>query len=304
MANITFGPIVSRRFGISLGVDLSPYQKQCNFDCLYCELKPKKAISYYDEIVPLDELVNSVKTALKQHTNIDVLTITANGEPTLYPYLDEFITAIKPYIPANTKSLILSNGSLFGEVAIQKALKKFDIVKFSLDSGDAKSFKKVDRPHKNLDLESIKNGIRSFAISRDNILVCEILIVKGINDDFHSMLPLVEFLKEINVDRIDLSTIDRPPAYNVESISYDKLCEISELFSGLFVSIPKRKFYDVSNLLDLCESEIIDLLKKRPLDTNEATYLLTQKSLGILTLLLEKKAIKQKRIGLIDFYTL
>lgn len=308
--NIVFGPIISRRFGISLGVDLSPYKKQCNFDCVYCELAPpkapnKKTIESFSEILPLDELVDSVKTALQKHKNIDVLTITANGEPTLYPHLKDFIIKIKPYIPKEAKSLILSNGSLFGQKNIQESLLHFDIVKFSLDAVDIKSFKKVDRPHKSLDLEMIKDGIKSFAKIRTNMLICEILLVKDINDNKDSILQLVEFLKEIKVDRIDLGTIDRPAAYDVKALSDLELYEISKLFGGLFVNLPQRKqSVDNKDLLSLSKDEILDILKKRPIDTKEIYNIFDKDSVELVKNMLEEKIIKIKSLGLIDFYTL
>ncbi|RAX52727.1 hypothetical protein CCY99_07090 [Helicobacter sp. 16-1353] len=302
--NIVFGPIISRRFGISLGVDLSPYKKQCNFDCVYCELSYARRVSSFEQILPLSDLLKATKDALNIHKNINYLTITANGEPTLYPYLEEFINEIKPFIPKNAKSLILSNGSLFGESKIQRALGHFDVVKFSLDSGESKSFKKVDRPLKNLSLESIKKGIESYAKIRQNMLICEVLIVKDINDNEYSILPLVEFLKEIKVDRIDLSTIDRPPAYNVKALSYMQLQEISKLFKGLFVSLPQRKQMDNMELLSLSKDEILDLLKKRPIDIKEIYNILDESSVALVKEMLGEKKISIKTMGLIDFYTL
>jgi len=85
-----FGPINSRRFGKSLGVDLSPEVKQCNFDCLYCELKAAKSVKSYKKILPFKQILKEIKESLKIYKDIDVLTFTANGEPTLYPQLDEF----------------------------------------------------------------------------------------------------------------------------------------------------------------------------------------------------------------------
>ena len=102
--NIIFGPVQSRRFGKSLGVDLSPNRKQCNFDCVYCELRGAKSVAQMSDIVPLDLLISETKSALELHKNIDVLTITANGEPTLYPHLADFIATIKPFLPSSKKS--------------------------------------------------------------------------------------------------------------------------------------------------------------------------------------------------------
>ena len=81
--SIIFGPIPSRRFGISLGVDLSPSKKQCNFDCLYCELEGAKTIDKMDTYPSVDEVIKAIKENFLIHPRIDVITLTANGEPTL-----------------------------------------------------------------------------------------------------------------------------------------------------------------------------------------------------------------------------
>ena len=94
MLNLTFGPIPSRRFGMSLGIDLSASTKQCNFDCLYCELAPAKTVDKQSFISSVSDIVLQVKQSLQKHPNVDVITFTANGEPTLYPYLNELIDAI------------------------------------------------------------------------------------------------------------------------------------------------------------------------------------------------------------------
>ena len=95
--NIIFGPIHSRRFGKSLGVDLSPGKKQCNFDCLYCELDPAKTMDAYDDVVTVEEVTTALKHALDEHGDVDFITLTANGEPTLYPYLSELIDEINKF---------------------------------------------------------------------------------------------------------------------------------------------------------------------------------------------------------------
>ena len=310
--NIIFGPVHSRRFGKSLGVDLSPNRKQCNFDCVYCELRGAKSMAQMSDIVPLDLLISETKSALQTHKNIDVLTITANGEPTLYPHLADFITTIKPFLPSSAKSLILSNGSRFGEKSVQNALAHFDMVKFSLDSGCQKTYKKIDRIHKSLDLDLIKNGIESYAKIRRNLLICEILLVKNINDNDESMKPLADFLRKIGVDRVDIGTIDRPPAYNVKAVDFDKISSISTLFYGLCVSNPKRKnlaqdsreSVNNSNALNLNEREILDLLKRRPLEANEVREMLGGESLECLQNLQDLRKIRTKRVGLIEFYTI
>lgn len=140
--SIIFGPVPSRRFGISLGIDLSPSQKQCNFDCLYCELERAKTVNTMTTYPSVVEVVQAVKDSFSKHPKIDVITITANGEPTLYPYLAQLVEQLNK-IKQSSKTLILSNGSTIYDEDIYEALLDIDIVKLSLDCVSAKCFKNL-----------------------------------------------------------------------------------------------------------------------------------------------------------------
>lgn len=273
MQNIIFGPIHSRRFGISLGIDLSPLQKQCNFDCLYCELGGAKSVEHMQEVVSVEQILTSLLEVLSTHPSLDVITISANGEPTLYPHLYELITQIKHHIEGRYKTLILSNGSLFGKTEVQKALREFDIVKFSLDCFSPQCFKKLDRPNKSLDIEEIKRGILEFASSYQGELVAEVLVIKNLNDNLEEMRSIAGFLREVGVDRVDLGTLDRPPAYAIEGVSPQKLQELSLAFEGQCVSIPHRSEAHISQKPRLDREDILELLKKRPISTEEFSTL-------------------------------
>ena len=144
MQRYTFGPVASRRFGVSLGIDLSPGAKSCNFDCLYCELPAAVQRNTIEHPPAVAEIVAEVKAVLATRSDIDVLTITANGEPTLYPDLQPLIDALKT-LPDRPRLLILSNGSTIADPAVQNALAKLDTVKLSLDCAGAPCFKKLDR---------------------------------------------------------------------------------------------------------------------------------------------------------------
>lgn len=273
MQNIIFGPIHSRRFGISLGIDLSPFQKQCNFDCLYCELGGAKSVERMQEVVSVEQILTSLLEVLSTHPSLDVITISANGEPTLYPHLYELITQIKHHIKGRYKTLILSNGSLFGKAEVQKALREFDIVKFSFDCFSPQCFKKLDRPNKSLDIEEIKREILEFASSFEGELVAEVLVIKNLNDNLEEMQNIAGFLREVGVDRVDLGTLDRPPAYAIEGVSPQRLQELSLAFEGQCVSIPYRSEAHISQKPRLDREDILELLKKRPISTEEFSTL-------------------------------
>ncbi|QIR76353.1 radical SAM protein [Sulfurospirillum diekertiae] len=300
MSQIIFGPITSRRFGQSLGIDLSPSIKQCNFDCLYCELKGAKTVDKAKDAPSFLEVLDALKTALSKHQNLDVITLTANGEPTLYPELDALVSAILK-IENRPKLLILSNGSTIYDEAIQTTLSKIDIVKLSLDCVSPKCFKKLDRAHKGIEIEQIIEGMQQFRARYQGTLVIEILVVEGLNDTEEEFRALNAVLHDINPDRIDVSTIDRPPAYEVKGVSIERLVELSNLLEDLHVNIAYKKNY-ISQKRYFSEEEIYELLKRRPQSFEDIALCFDEQSLQNLNYLVEKNALHVKNIAGVNFY--
>ena len=292
-----FGPVASRRFGLSLGIDLSPDKKRCNFDCIYCELEPSKPTIFYDNPPSVEEIFEEVKKAVN-HYRFDVLTITSNGEPTLYPYLDELITKIKTL---NHKTLILSNSSTINKETIRNTLKKFDIVKLSLDSANEKTFKKIDRPHKSINLKDIIDGMKKFREMYKGEFIIEVLVVRGINDKEEEFIQLNEVLKEIKPDRVDISTIDRPPAYNVKPVDEERLFELSKFIENQHIFIPTRKKLK-TEFEELSKEEILTTLKKRPFTENDVKNLFNPNTQKIFNDLLKEKLIEEIWVGGVKFY--
>ena len=301
MSNIIFGPIHSRRFGKSLGVDLSPSKKQCNFDCLYCELDPAKTMQDQDEVLRVEQILLAIQNGLAEHEDIDVLTITANGEPTMYPYLLELIDEIN-MIKGSTKVLILSNASTIDDTKVQEALLKFDEVKLSLDCATQKCLKKLDRSHSAIEVENIKAGMLAFKDKYTGPLVIEILVVKTLNDSKEEIAKLNAYLLKLNPTRIDLGTIDRPPAFDVKPVSYENLLEISHWFDAtLPVYIASRKKSDISSSSYTYE-EILDTLTKRPLTNEDIEALFDEESQKRVENLLHKRKIKRIETNGVIFY--
>jgi len=288
--NIIFGPILSRRFGKSLGVDLSPSKKQCNFDCLYCELKPSVTMSEYGDVVSVDEVVNAIKEALDTHPNIDFLTITANGEPTLYPHLRELMQEINSF-KGDIKTLILSNSSTIYKREIQETLMLFDVVKLSLDCATQKCFQKIDRSL-NISVEDIKKGILEFNKKYKGELNIEILFVKGVNDKESEIKVLNDYLRKLNVNRIDISTIDRPPAYNVLPLSYKELVDISLQFDKNLPINIAYKPKESDSKFDYSKEDILHTLSLRPLTKDNINALFSESAKRNLQELLDGNMVK------------
>ncbi len=304
MKNIIFGPIPSRRFGKSLGIDLSPGIKQCNFDCVYCELEPAKTSTHYRKVLPVSEILRAVREGLAEHTDIDVLTVTANGEPTLYPYLAELLAGLQR-IKGNTRLLILSNGSTVDRPEIRKILLAFDTVKLSLDCATPRCFKRIDRPTDTVDLDAIKRGMLDFRQEYRGALIVEILVVKGINDKAEEFQALNRYLLDLKPDRIDLGTIDRPPAYSVNPVDYETLRELSLLFDpSLHVHITSRRDIETLSSSSFSEEEILHTLAKRPLTSEDIQLLFDPDSRKRLTKLLKEEKITIRENHGVNFYVL
>ncbi len=300
MSGIIFGPVNSRRFGKSLGIDLSPSFKQCNFDCVYCELKGAKTVGKMQDVVGVKDVIDALKMALKKHKDLDVITITANGEPTLYPYLDELIFEINR-IKQENKLLILSNGANIVDKNIADALSKIDIVKISLDCASKKCFKKIDRPYSNIDLDEVIKSMKSFSRDYKGSLVIEILVVKGINDKDEEFEKLNTILNEIKPDRVDISTIDRPPAYDVQRVKTSKLKELSEKLENLHVSIAYRKDYE-GKKESFSEAGILNLISKRPQSESDIELYFDNDSKIKFKNMLKKSIIKEEVIAGTKFF--
>jgi len=301
MNNIIFGPIHSRRFGKSLGVDLSPGLKQCNFDCLYCELAPAPTMDAYVDVVSVEEISTAIQKALQEHKDIDFITLTANGEPTLYPYLGELIDEINTF-KGSTKTLILTNAANIDDVKIQDALCKLDEVKLSLDCATQKCLQKLDRSHSGIDVENIKAGMLNFKRKYKGPLIIEILIVKTLNDSVEEIAQINDFLLKLNPTRIDISSIDRPPAYAVQAVGYEELLNISHLFdSSLPVYIASRKKADMK-ASRYNDKEILDTLDKRPLTQEDIEALFDEDSQNRLENLLGKAKIKRVSTNGVEFF--
>ncbi len=296
-----FGPVASRRFGTSLGIDLSPGKKQCNFDCLYCELAPALTVDVYSEVYRPDEIITELKQSLQEHPNTDVITLTANGEPTLYPYLDELIEKIDA-IKGSKQTLILTNSATLSDPKTYQSLLALDQVKLSLDAVTPEIFKKIDRPHDGIDLDSLVESVIAFSQEYTGRLFIEVLFVKALNDTPEEIAAINRVLEQVSCERIDLGTIDRPPAYPIEGISYKRLFEISHLFSpDLPIHIASRKDVN-SKPSSYSNEEIINTLDKRPLTQDDVHLLFDTASIERLNRLVEEKKISIKSISNLDFY--
>ena len=192
--------------------------------------------------------------------------------------------------------------STIDDSKVQEALLKLDEVKLSLDCATQKCLHKLDRSHSGIDVENIKAGMLAFKSKYDGPLIIEILIVKTLNDSLEEIAKINEYLLKLQPTRIDIGTIDRPPAFDVKPVSYEKLLEISHLFdSSLPVYIASRKKADIS-ASSYSDEEIVETLSKRPLTKEDIEALFDEKSQNRVENLLRKEKIKIVSTNGVKFY--
>lgn len=231
-SGIIYGPILSRRLGRSLGINLLPVnRKVCIFDCVYCQYGPAKDSedSFNGANYPsVSEVLQQVEKALRKPRTIDYLTFSGNGEPTTHPDFPEIVEGVltlRERLRPDAKLAILSNSSLITQPSILPSLKRIDMPMMKLDAGDPQTFQMINRPAKSIDFWEMVAGLRSLP----NLMIQSMLIdgkvsnVRG--DAFRSW---VDLLVDLRPREIHIYSLDRPTAYDeVQPVNSQKLQSIA-----------------------------------------------------------------------------
>lgn len=261
-----FGPVPSRRLGISLGIDLIPF-KTCSYNCVYCECGATTHLTIKrEEYISSKKIIYELKDFLKQKPKLDYITFSGSGEPTLNSEIGQIIDFLKADFP-KYKVAILTNGSLLSEEKVRQAILRADLVMPSLDAISEKVFQKINRPDTNLKIEKIVQGLTDFRNEFNGEIWLEIFIVPEINDYEKELKLLKAAVDKINPDKIQFNSLDRPGTENwVKSLSQKKRREIISNFKNCSVEIISE--YDSKKLKtdfgsDI-ESKILETIRRRP----------------------------------------
>ena len=208
-----FGPVPSRRLGVSLGIDLVPH-KTCTLNCVYCECGRTADLTLdRKEYVPTDEILNELKHYLDESPALDYITFSGSGEPMLHIKISEIINFLKNNYPGY-KVAVLTNGTLFYNKWVRGEVKNADILIPSLDAASNEIFKKINRPHEKLNLKEIINGLAELCREFSGVIWLEIFIVPGLNDTDSELQKIKNIIEKINPDKVQLNTLDRPGTEN------------------------------------------------------------------------------------------
>jgi wyosine [tRNA(Phe)-imidazoG37] synthetase (radical SAM superfamily) len=265
MTKYLFGPVNSRRLGLSLGIDLLP-GNICNFNCVYCEVGATRLLTCdRKEYYPTGEIIAEIDRLLADPASPlpDVFTITATGEPTLHSGIGAIIRHLKTQTAKPVA--VLTNGSLLYQPRVREDLAAADIVIPSLDAARPRSYRRVNRPGPCADLETIIEGLVCFRREFTGDIWLEILLVKGLNDGAEDIGALREAVARILPDRIQLNTVARPPLESFAApLAQREMEAIAALFPGRVEIIVDFAGRQQSSQGRGSEGRILDMLKRRP----------------------------------------
>jgi wyosine [tRNA(Phe)-imidazoG37] synthetase (radical SAM superfamily) len=226
-----FGPVVSRRLGQSLGVDIVP-AKTCSLNCIYCEVgKTTRLTLDRREYTPASEVVDEVAEALTCVGEIDFITFSGSGEPALHSSIGVMIRELKKI--TSIPIAVLTNGTMLYEPEVRRGLMEADVVLPSLDAATPAVFQRINRPHPGLDFQRMIEGLVQFSNEYAGKLWVEILFVRNVNDSPGQVRRMKEILRRVKADKVQIHTVTRSPAEDIaRPVSLDFLRRTAHLIGG------------------------------------------------------------------------
>ncbi len=204
-----YGPVPSRRFGLSLGVDLLP-RKTCPFDCIYCQVGPTdKLTATMQDFYSIDEIVDDIAEAIEEGPEPDLITFAGSGEPTLYESLGPLIHRIKGQF--DIPVLLITNSSMLWKDEVAEAIQLVDILAPSLDAGDEETYRRLNKPHPDVTFDRLIKGLANVTHRFGGEIRLEVMLVRGVNDSDKSLHAIAGQLEKLRFDQVDVNTPVRPP---------------------------------------------------------------------------------------------
>jgi wyosine [tRNA(Phe)-imidazoG37] synthetase (radical SAM superfamily) len=293
-----FGPINSRRLGISLGIDLIPY-KTCTINCVYCECgRTTNLTTERKEYVPTNEVIRELDDYLSERPELDYITFAGSGEPTLHTGIGEIITFLKNKY-REYKVALLTNSTLLTNQIVIDDIKNVDLIIPSLDAVSEDVFSKMLRPHSGLKPLDIIAGIRRLKEQYAGKIILEIFLIAGINDTEFELAKIKKICEEIEPAAIQLNSLHRPAADEwVQPMTKQRLQEVRDYLKPLpvqLIDLPENVLVDSGETLHVA-AEIISLLERRPSTLEDISFTLGLKKESVEIVL--KRMESNKEIAL------
>ena len=261
-----FGPVPSRRLGMSLGVDLVPH-KVCSLNCIYCECgATTRLTTARDEYVPLKEVLAELEHFFGHHPDPDYITFSGAGEPTLNSRFGEVLSFIKEKKPG-IRTAVLTNGTLFSDRDVRRELLEADVVLPSLDAATRAAFRKINRPPNHLTVDTYVAGLVAFRKEYRGEIWLEVFVLPGYNDDQENLAALREAILNVKPDRVQLNTLDRPGVIGgLRAATREELEKIASGWNleNVEIVVPAIQRHQESSYRDDVENAILETISRRP----------------------------------------
>lgn len=266
MYKYLFGPVPSRRLGMSLGVDLVP-RKVCSLDCVYCEVgKTTKLTTDRLEYVPFNKVRDELSHFFDNNPDPDYITFSGSGEPTLNIRIGDVLNLVKrlkPDIPV----AVLTNGTLLSDRDVRNEIKNADVVLPSLDAATQDMFNRLNRPAPGLNIENYIQGLIDFRKEYKGKIYLEIFLLPDYNYDNNEFDELKKAIQKIKPDSVQLNTLDRPGTISdLKPVTREQLEKVIEYWGMANVEIiaaaAKRK--EVQSYRQDTENAIMGMISRRP----------------------------------------
>lgn len=298
-----FGPVPSRRLGLSLGVDVVPF-KVCTLDCVYCQVgytthKTRERQAY----IPIDSLLNELETRLGQGIQPDYITLSGSGEPTLNARLGDLIEGIRQI--TSIPVALITNATLLDQAEVRADCCKADLILPSLDAALDASFKAINCPHPGISTGGIIAGLEALRQEFSGQIWLEIFLIEGLNTSADDLQALRDAIERIKPDKVQLNTAVRPTAQlGITRMTADKMERIAQQIGGrceIIASFNRAP----SAAMDRDKDDMMTMLRRRPCSLADICNSLGMGSERVfkeLTTLLEQGLIRSETRGPALFY--
>jgi len=259
-----YGPVPSRRLGLSLGVDVVPY-KVCSYDCIYCQLgRTTRLTSKPEVLIRTDDVIRELQKWLADGHTADYITFSGSGEPTLNAELDEMVgeASLLTDIPI----AVITNGSLLSEPAVRAAVSGADLLLPSLDAGTEEVFSLVNRPADGIHFHEVIEGLERTRQEFAGEVWLEVVLVQNLNDSEAELEAMRRIIDRMQPGKVQINTVERPSrsgeALPVSDALLSKACEILGSCSEIVAPAPITTKADHG--CESAEDVLLNLLGRRP----------------------------------------
>ncbi|SEU15075.1 Wyosine [tRNA(Phe)-imidazoG37] synthetase, radical SAM superfamily [Draconibacterium orientale] len=305
---IAFGPVTSRRLGLSLGINNIVSRKVCSYSCIYCQIGETRHMSTNQEVFyapkKLFKNVEEHLSMLDELHRPDYLTFVSNGEPTLDKNLGEAIQMLRKFeIPI----AVITNASLLHHENVRRNLMEADWVSVKVDTTDELTWKKINRPHSSIKLDQVLEGINQFATVYKGKLHSETMLINSYNDSSEQVEQTASFISKINPDTAYLSIPTRPPAMSDARPATEKTLAMAwQIFSNAGITTELLTGFEGTDtgITGNAFEDILNITAVHPLreDTMKALLIKENTDMAVVESLESLKLIKKTKYKGMNYY--